>query len=1048
MSINGAPIASTAEPPSAPNAAEDWTAILSATGSLNRSRCNLTPGSRGRKGVGTLSLRYGKKGEDTWTSDLAEELRKQGLGATAFPMFHIHEGGHRTLSKPDIEITNGGVSVGSAKIGENALIKALSTAQEYNVKLQRAEELRTAGLREVFAITYPAAKGERFHLIVLPRPWRTRTLTYAVDGLRELAESIVGVVRGQEAKLKEIPLSEEAPRLLYFGARELADTIKGVRQEELEEVFGGHDFFQAVLATKLVGKERGETLRLGAAFLFVNQIFFYVLLSREGQEHGKGGDFPPIAEDDMGNPEKLNGVYFKKVHDKNYEPIYGTIVAPFFKGPKAQEACADVVRSIVALAPGIGKRDLAGQVFQTLIPASIRKPLGAHYTNPRAAELLAGLSIDRYDARVIDPACGSGTLLVAAYHRKMLIGISQGRKPEVLHKAFVEREVTGLDAMAFAAHLAAVNLALQQPLTETEHVRIATTDSTLLRPNTSLERVETSLPTGLRDARLDHDFSTPRRKKARGPIQMKKGTPQGFVVGKVDTVIMNPPFTRWSTMNPDYRDGMRKRFADESPEFSKLLVKRPGQHLFFLLLAHLFLERGGKIAAVIPQSTFHEAAYQQWVRFLVENYSVHYIVVGLARASFSEQSALSECLVVAAKGVPKAGHKFTLIGALKPPEAWSAQETEDLLDRVQRGSEGPKDFAKIRQFEQSELLPEGQTLPTMYLRLIGEFDAGVTALDQVQKGATPRLISIQDAMGSGGLEIVRGIETAEHFSFYGPKALLICRSAEGAGQVDRLMIDDEGQRAVTARDRMTGKTYKVPAANLRPALRSISDFSQMDVTAKTDLSIVGNPEVLEEIFRDIYGRKEAQRFLARVRLKNKWTNRVGESSSRLLLFRRGNLSASGTRLISFWSREPVLQAGVNYAVKGAVDETTEKLLCLWFNSTPFIIRLLGQASVTEGAFVTLEGFGLARLPIPQTKTISPRERAAIADAFARLGQVKFPSLLEQLATHHPSRVELDEAVLHLLGVSASNERERLAQSMREGAAAAIHRLMATMGGGE
>lgn len=74
----------------------------------------------------------------------------------------------------------------------------------------------------------------------------------------------------------------------------------------------------------------------------------------------------------------------------------------------------------------VGRHDLAGRIFNELITE--RKLLAAFYTSIPAATLLAGLAltpelwpgVDWNDAeklrrlRVVDPACGTGTLLMAA----------------------------------------------------------------------------------------------------------------------------------------------------------------------------------------------------------------------------------------------------------------------------------------------------------------------------------------------------------------------------------------------------------------------------------------------------------------------------------------------------------------------------------------------------------------------------------------------------------------------------------------------------------
>ena len=88
--------------------------------------------------------------------------------------------------------------------------------------------------------------------------------------------------------------------------------------------------------------------------------------------------------------------------------------------------CAKTAATLLGMG-AVGRHDLAGRIFNRLI--SERKLLAAFYTSIPASTLLAGLalSLDRWShvdwsnaagiskLRVVDPACGTGTLLMAAY---------------------------------------------------------------------------------------------------------------------------------------------------------------------------------------------------------------------------------------------------------------------------------------------------------------------------------------------------------------------------------------------------------------------------------------------------------------------------------------------------------------------------------------------------------------------------------------------------------------------------------------------------------
>ena len=90
--------------------------------------------------------------------------------------------------------------------------------------------------------------------------------------------------------------------------------------------------------------------------------------------------------------------------------------------------CAKTAATLLGMG-AVGRHDLAGRIFNRLI--SERKLLAAFYTSIPASTLLAGLALsaDKWphvdwsntegiaQLSVVDPACGTGTLLMAAYRQ-------------------------------------------------------------------------------------------------------------------------------------------------------------------------------------------------------------------------------------------------------------------------------------------------------------------------------------------------------------------------------------------------------------------------------------------------------------------------------------------------------------------------------------------------------------------------------------------------------------------------------------------------------
>jgi 23S rRNA G2445 N2-methylase RlmL len=89
------------------------------------------------------------------------------------------------------------------------------------------------------------------------------------------------------------------------------------------------------------------------------------------------------------------------------------------------------------------------------------------------------LAIKKWQVQVLDPACGSGTLLVASYKRKKELYVSQTQNmfSSLNHAKFIGDDINGIDIMKFAAHWASSNLLLQMPEATVDDVKIRQANS-------------------------------------------------------------------------------------------------------------------------------------------------------------------------------------------------------------------------------------------------------------------------------------------------------------------------------------------------------------------------------------------------------------------------------------------------------------------------------------------------------------------------------------------------------------------------------------------
>ena len=320
--------------------------------------------------------------------------------------------------------------------------------------------------------------------------------------------------------------------------------------------------------------------------------------------------------------------------------------------------------------------DLSGRMFQRLI--ADRKFLATFYTLPNSAALLAELAIPRLgtdweDAlaikalRIGDLACGTGGLLLAAYHGVLSRYRRTGRDDASLHTAMMERSLVAADIMPAATHLTASNLSGTHPSITFEDTSVYT----MPYGRQSEERGQVTAIGSLDLLDESHEtlalFDTGQR-KARGDREAEE-VEVDIPHGSLDLSIMNPPFTR--PTNHESATVPVPSFAgfdtarDEQRDMSKRL-KTIGQRMGlkcghgnaglasnFLDLAHLKTRPGGMIALVLP-AAFTQGGSWKAARELIETEYTNIVVVSIAttgdgNSAFSADTGMAEVLLIATK---------------------------------------------------------------------------------------------------------------------------------------------------------------------------------------------------------------------------------------------------------------------------------------------------------------------------------------------------------------------------------------------------------------
>ena len=353
--------------------------------------------------------------------------------------------------------------------------------------------------------------------------------------------------------------------------------------------------------------------------------------------------------------------------------------------------------------------DLTGIVFQRLI--ADRKFLATYYTRPEAAALLAALALpnsrppggaDWSDgetlagAQIGDFACGTGTLLSMAYQRMSLLHELHGGDPRKLHSPMMRHGLVGLDVLNIAVHLTAAMLAgshpdtpfdgeclLTMPYGEQDDGSVAIGSLDLLAKTVQRSLIDTA-------AAISAGGRAPEEVR---DLVSRVGHAQ------FDLVMMNPPFVRSTGMEAETRGtgnpafaafdtdkAIQRRMQDSLSnlrEGSPIGTGNTGLAADFLDLSLRKARNDGVIALVLPLSAVSGKAWEEARRAIGRRcQEVTVAGAGSYDSSFSADTGMAECLLIARKGDEKAAGRATFVMLGKRPK--STVEAELLAAELAR----------------------------------------------------------------------------------------------------------------------------------------------------------------------------------------------------------------------------------------------------------------------------------------------------------------------------------------------------------------------------
>lgn len=650
------------------------------------------------------------------------------------------------------------------------------------------------------------------------------------------------------------------------------------------------------------------------------------------------------------------------------------------------------------------RRDLAGKIYHKVVGDwGLKKGLGTYYTEIPAAYLLSYLAKPSL-CKIADFACGSGTLLVAAYsaanteYRLSLLRQGVDRDPKELEKEFHTtfiRSCYGFDVLEYATQITALNLAFHSPETPLEDFSVYALplgyreeDQTV-----SLGSLEFVRTTGQLGATATKTSPT---KKETTLIDRLQG------MEPFDLVVMNPPFTRTTGRggrpqaglfgfmgNPKARGLVKSQyerlrnevktkletlatktlyqpgldFLLTEPEFQPFRnVWQAGEGFMFLYLAHLKLKNGGKLCFVLPRSVLSGSSWFLARVMLAAFYHIQYVVVSYEGGSynFSYSTSLSECLLVAKRvELHQDNEETVFVILLRKPK--TSIEAIALADAIGETSEGYVEAGNSKAFlvrvKREELLQYLDNwgrfvfLPHMeILQQVKNLLAGVLKIGDTE--ARIPLVKLNSIISSIGVDRHRFTDTFKVIGQHVPGSFKILH---GGGEEIREKME------------VSPNAYALPIIP-----RGNTIFA----------NIAGSLLVPNRIWLDT------------------------------------------AHVISLLSREPII-SNIFYVVK-LKQENQEKLkaLCFWLNTTWGILSVLANREETRGGWIELNQSHWRLLPVLDVTALPRDKLGKLASLFDMFKSVDLPRLPQQYGFNgspDKKRLELDLAFLEAMDIKAKEK---------------------------
>ena len=495
-------------------------------------------------------------------------------------------------------------------------------------------------------------------------------------------------------------------------ADEIASAVR-MAARRIEDNLGLLDSLRSALdLTGVKDREVSTT----AALLLCNACLLHRRLQAESPKFEALPDLTAIGRSE--EPAEMLAEAWDKVLERDYKPVFQPALSiiensPSFESLKpATQILASEIGRISDTVADLGY-DHAGPLYHKILGSA--ESDGAYYTENISALMLAGLVLgpdlvdwsNRNQAtglRILDPACGTGTILMAALKTikdRVAASAEESLAAETLasiHKKLVENSIHGFDINYQATQLAASNLTLGAPSVDYDAMNIHTlTHGPQPNGTVALGSVDL-LPKAVGGSEQLDLLSHVKEAEVSTPDSPESKVPS---IDIVDVILMNPPFTNNVKRAAKYSQQDKKRMQvrelqikgqiEGADREASEMIDVNSVRTFFTPLANALLHKDrGVLGKVLPTTACTSTSGVAERKYLAKHFHIDMIVTSHdpKHPNFSVNTAIHESLLVCRRRTKATSEKPTLFIALDKMPRTSPEVSKWLLNAHSYNSDG------------------------------------------------------------------------------------------------------------------------------------------------------------------------------------------------------------------------------------------------------------------------------------------------------------------------------------------------------------------------